>query len=378
MSQISPMTVPLLDLKAQYATIKDQILPAVHAVFESQYFILGPVVEECERAIADYCRCPDAVSVSSGTDALLIALMAEGIGPGDEVITTPYTFFATAGSIARIGAKPVFVDICPNSYNIDPTQIADKITTRTKAVLPVHLYGQCAEMDPILEIADRHGIAVIEDAAQAIGAEYKGRRAGAMGRYGCFSFFPSKNLGGAGDGGLVTTRDASLAERLRVLRMHGSKPKYYHSLIGGNFRFDALQAAVINVKLRHLDNWTAGRQANAARYRRLFEAAGLAADDIVQLPCEEQNRRHVYNQFVIRASRRDELLGYLKNHGVGSEIYYPVPLHLQQCFAELGYRAGDFPASEAAAKETLALPIYPELSEQQAKYVVDCIQAFYR
>ena len=378
MSQISPMTVPLLDLKAQYATIKDQILPAVHAVFESQYFILGPVVEECERAIADYCRCPDAVSVSSGTDALLIALMAEGIGPGDEVITTPYTFFATAGSIARIGAKPVFVDICPNSYNIDPTQIADKITTRTKAVLPVHLYGQCAEMDPILEIADRHGIAVIEDAAQAIGAEYKGRRAGAMGRYGCFSFFPSKNLGGAGDGGLVTTRDASLAERLRVLRMHGSKPKYYHSLIGGNFRFDALQAAVINVKLRHLDNWTAGRQANAARYRRLFEAAGLAADDIVQLPCEEQNRRHVYNQFVIRASRRDELLGYLKNHGVGSEIYYPVPLHLQQCFAELGYRAGDFPASEAAAKETLALPIYPELSEQQAKYVVDCIRAFYR
>jgi len=377
-SQISPMTVPLLDLKAQYATIKDQILPAVHAVFESQYFILGPVVEECERAIADYCRCPDAVSVSSGTDALLIALMAEGIGPGDEVITTPYTFFATAGSIARIGAKPVFVDICPNSYNIDPTQIADKITTRTKAVLPVHLYGQCAEMDPILEIADRHGIAVIEDAAQAIGAEYKGRRAGAMGRYGCFSFFPSKNLGGAGDGGLVTTRDASLAERLRVLRMHGSKPKYYHSLIGGNFRFDALQAAVINVKLRHLDNWTAGRQANAARYRRLFEAAGLAADDIVQLPCEEQNRRHVYNQFVIRASRRDELLGYLKNHGVGSEIYYPVPLHLQQCFAELGYRAGDFPASEAAANETLALPIYPELSEQQAKYVVDCIQAFYR
>ena len=378
MSQTSPMTVPLLDLKAQYATIKDEILPAVHAVFESQYFILGPVVEECERALAGYCRCPDAVSVSSGTDALLIALMAEGIGPGDEVITTPYTFFATAGSIARIGAKPVFVDICPNSYNIDPTQIANKITTRTKAVLPVHLYGQCAEMDPILEIADRHGIAVIEDAAQAIGAEYKGRRAGAMGRYGCFSFFPSKNLGGAGDGGLVATRDASLAERLRVLRMHGSKPKYYHSLIGGNFRFDALQAAVINVKLRHLDNWTAGRQANAARYRRLFEAAGLAADDVVQLPCEEQNRRHVYNQFVIRASRRDELLGYLKNHGVGSEIYYPVPLHLQQCFAELGYREGDFPASEAAAKETLALPIYPELSEQQAKYVVDCIRAFYR
>ena len=377
MSQTSPMTVPLLDLKAQYATIKDEILPAVHAVFESQYFILGPVVEECERAIAGYCRCPHAVSVSSGTDALLIALMAEGIGPGDEVITTPYTFFATAGSIARLGAKPVFVDICPNSYNIDPSQIADKITTRTKAVLPVHLYGQCAEMDPILEIADRHGIAVIEDAAQAIGAEYKGRRAGAMGRYGCFSFFPSKNLGGAGDGGMVTLRDASLAERLRVLRMHGSKPKYYHSLIGGNFRFDALQAAVINVKLRYLDHWTAGRQANAARYRRLFEAAGLAAD-VVQLPCEEQHRRHVYNQFVIRASRRDELLGYLKNHGVGSEIYYPVPLHLQQCFAELGYRAGDFPASEAAAKETLALPIYPELSEQQAQYVADCIRTFYR
>ena len=313
--------------------------------------------------------------------------MAEGIGPGDEVITTPYTFFATAGAIARTGAKPVFVDIDPDTYNIDPEGIEAKITKNTKAILPVHLYGQCAEMDPILDIADRRGMPVIEDAAQAIGAEYKGRRAGSMGRYGCFSFFPSKNLGAAGDGGLVTTSDDAVAERLRVLRVHGSKPKYYHALIGGNFRFDALQAAIVAVKLRHLDRWTAGRQANAARYRRLFEAAGLAVpspanargivgEGLVQLPYEVPGNRHIYNQFVIRVPRRDELQAYLKEQKIGNEVYYPVPLHLQQCFAYLGHREGDFPESERAARETLALPIYPELSDQQAEQVVASIGRF--
>ena len=270
-----PITVPLLDLKAQYATIREEIRAAVDAVLESQQCILGPAVTECEAKLAPYCGCPHAVTVSSGSDALLVSLMAENIGPGDEVITTPYTFFATAGAIARTGAKPVFVDIDPRTYNIDPAGIESKITPNTKAIMPVHLYGQCADMDPILAVADRHGIPVIEDAAQAIGAEYKGRRAGSMGRYGCFSFFPSKNLGAAGDGGMVTTTDAAVAERLRVLRVHGSKPKYYHAIIGGNFRFDSLQAAIVGVKLRHLDQWTAGRQANAARYRRLFDAAGL-------------------------------------------------------------------------------------------------------
>jgi dTDP-4-amino-4,6-dideoxygalactose transaminase len=327
--------------------------------------------------LAEYCRCPHAITVSSGSDALLISLMAENLAAGDEVITTPYTFFATAGAIARTGAKPVFVDIDPRTYNIDPGQIEAKIGKNTKALMPVHLYGQCAEMDPILAIADRHGIPVIEDAAQAIGAEYHGRRAGAMGRYGCFSFFPSKNLGAAGDGGLVTAQDAAVAEKLRILRVHGSKPKYYHALLGGNFRFDSLQAAIVTVKLRYLDGWTAGRQSNAARYRRLFQAAGLSDNGPVQLPYEAPKNRHIYNQFVIRAKRRDELFDYLKSRGVGVEIYYPVPLHLQACFAYLGYREGDFPESEAAAKQTLALPIYPELSDEQAQRVVESIAAFY-
>jgi dTDP-4-amino-4,6-dideoxygalactose transaminase len=294
------------------------------------------------------------------------------------VITTPYTFFATAGAIARTGAKPVFVDIDPQTYNIDPGQIEAQISQNTKAIMPVHLYGQCAEMDPILALADRHGIPVIEDAAQAIGADYRGRRAGAMGRYGCFSFFPSKNLGAAGDGGLVTTQDAAVAEKLRILRVHGSKPKYYHALLGGNFRFDSLQAAIVTVKLRYLDGWTAGRQANAARYRRLFEASGLTGAGPVRLPYEAPGNRHIYNQFIIRADRRDELFEYLKGQSVGVEIYYPVPLHLQACFAYLGYHPGDFPASEAAAQQTLALPIYPELSDAQAEHVVACISQFYR
>ena len=371
-----PVIVPLLDLKIQYAAIREEIRAAVDAVLESQQCILGPVVAECEAKLGPYCGCPYAVTVSSGSDALLVSLMAEGIGPGDEVITTPYTFFATAGAIARTGAKPVFVDIDPRTYNIDPAGIEAKITRNTKAVMPVHLYGQCAEMDPILEVAARRGIPVIEDAAQAIGAEYRGRRAGSMGRYGCFSFFPSKNLGAAGDGGMVTTQDPAVAEKLQILRVHGSKPKYYHPMIGGNFRFDALQAAIIVVKLRHLDRWTAGRQSNAARYRRLFEAAGLTGDGRVQLPYETPGNRHIYNQFVIRVPRRNELQAYLKEQKISTEVYYPVPLHVQACFAYLGCRQGDFPESEAAAAQTLALPIYPELSDQQAKWVVASIGRF--
>ncbi len=367
------MQVPLLDLKAQYHTIRDEVLSAVSAVLESQQFILGPVVQECEKLAAEYSACHYGVGVTSGTDALLACLMAEGIGPGDEVITTPYTFFATAGCMARLGAKPVFVDICPKTYNIDVRQIEQRITPRTKAIIPVHLFGQCADMDSILDIAGRHKLVVIEDAAQAIGAEYKGRRAGSMGHYGCFSFFPSKNLGAAGDGGMVVTQDADRAERLRVLRAHGSKPKYYHSLVGGNFRLDALQAAIVNVKFRYLDQWTARRQANAQRYRKLFEESGLVAAQQVGLPYAVPEGRHIYNQFVIRVPKRDALLAHLKAQGIGTEIYYPVPLHLQQCFAGLGYKAGDLPQSEAAASETLALPIYPELTPEAQQYVVACI-----
>jgi dTDP-4-amino-4,6-dideoxygalactose transaminase len=371
-----PINVPLLDLRAQYATIRDEIRAAVDAVLESQQCILGPAVAECEAKLAPYCGCAHAVTVSSGSDALLVSLMAENIGPGDEVITTPYTFFATGGAIARTGAKPVFVDIDPQTFNIDPAAIEKRITKHTKAIMPVHLYGQCADMDPILGIAQRHNIPVIEDAAQAIGAEYRGRRAGSMGRYGCFSFFPSKNLGAAGDGGMVTTNDAAVAEKLRVLRVHGSKPKYYHSLLGGNFRFDSLQAAIISVKLAYLDRWTAGRQANAGRYRGLFTAAGLAGDGLVRLPYEVPGNRHIYNQFVIRVPRRNELQAFLKEQQVNTEVYYPVPLHVQTCFASLGYREGDFPESEKAAQETLALPIYPELSDAQAEHVVASIGRF--
>ena len=372
------MKVPLLDLKAQYAGIKKEISEAVRTVLESQWFILGPNVQECERQIAAYSHCPYGVGVSSGTDALLISLMAEGIGPGDEVITTPYTFFATVGCVARVGATPRFVDIHPETYNLDVSQIEDRLTERTKAVIPVHLYGQCADMDPILEVASRHGLTVIEDAAQAIGAEYKGRRAGSMGHYGCFSFFPSKNLGGGGDGGMVVTQDARRAERLSVLRAHGSKPKYYHALVGGNFRLDALQAAIINAKLPHLDRWTAGRQSHADCYRDLFEASGLTANGLVGLPSVAPDRRHIYNQFVIRAGQRDELRAYMTDQGIGTEIYYPVPLHLQECFAGLGYQKGDFPEAERAALDTLALPVFPELSRHQQEYVVKTIKDFYR
>jgi dTDP-4-amino-4,6-dideoxygalactose transaminase len=376
------LPVPLLDLKAQYATIRDEIRMALDRVIESQQFILGPEVEALESEVASYSRCEFGIGVSSGTDALLVALMAIGLKPGDEVITTPYSFFATAGAIARLSGTPVFVDIDPATYNIDVGAIEAAITSKTRAILPVHLFGQMAEMEPIMDIARRRNLFVIEDAAQAIGAEYRGRRAGSIGHMGCFSFFPSKNLGGFGDGGMVTTNDPTLADRVRLLRNHGYRPKYYNKVVGGNFRLAALQAAVLRVKLRHLDDWTAARQRNAATYRRLFAAAGLAADNPstfdhelqpIALPVESLESRHIYNQFVIRSFRRDELMVHLKAEGIGTEVYYPVPLHLQECLAGLGYRRGQFPLSERAASQSLALPIYPELTEEMLATVVQAI-----
>jgi dTDP-4-amino-4,6-dideoxygalactose transaminase len=376
--------VPLLDLKAQYATIRDEVQAALDRVIGTQYFILGPEVEALEKEVAAYSQCQFGIGVSSGTDALLAALMAIGIKPGDEVVTTPYTFFATAGCVARLGAKSVFVDIDPLTYNIDPASLEAAITGRTRAIIPVHLFGQMADMDPIMEIAGRHNLYVIEDAAQAIGSEYKGRRAGSIGHLGCFSFFPSKNLGAFGDGGMVTTNDSALADRVRLLRGHGAHPKYYHKIVGGNFRLDALQAAVLRVKLKYLDGWSAARQRNAATYRRLFAAAGLVREDAsgldrhpgVVLPHDAGYGRHIYNQFVIRAARRDELVAYFKQRHIGCEIYYPVSLHLQECFADWGYRAGDFPCSEAAAAQTMALPIYPELTEEMLGAVVGAVSDF--
>ena len=374
------MQVPLLDLKAQYSTIKREVETAIAEVMESQHFILGPKVEQCEKAIAKYSGCEFAVGVTSGSDALLACLMAENIGFGDEVITTPYTFFATVGAISRLGATPVFVDIDPITYNLDASQIAHKITAKTRAIIPVHLYGQMAEMDPIMALAQKHELIVIEDAAQAIVSEYKTRRAGSIGHYGCFSFFPSKNLGAAGDGGMIVSNDGQRAEKLKVLRAHGSKPKYHHKVVGGNFRLDALQAAIVSAKLPHLDEWTAGRQRNASLYDRLFAEAGIAGTGAtkaasVLLPKVVTNR-HIFNQYVIRVSRRDQLQAYLQKRGIGTEVYYPVPMHIQECFAYLGCKNGAFPESERAAKETLALPIYPELAESQLRYVVDCIRDF--
>ena len=395
------MKVPLLDLKAQYETIREEILPALQAVLESQYFILGPEVAGLEGKVAAYSGCSHGIGVSSGSDALLICLMAEDIGPGDEVITTPYTFFATAGAIVRTGAKPVFVDVQPDTYNMDPGLVEEKVTSKTRAIIPVHLYGQCADMDPILEIAKKRDLVVIEDAAQAIGSEYVSQipspskicRAGSMGDYGCFSFFPSKNLGGFGDGGMVVTNDPDRAERLKILRVHGSKPKYYHSFVGGNFRLDAIQAAVLSVKLGHLDTWTAKRRENAARYDEAFKSSGLVDKGFLALPksvwrdafvgdlgvqdskggCHD----HIYNQYVINTPRRDELKAHLLDKGIGTEIYYPVPLHLQECFSNLGYSSGSFPVSEEAAKKTLALPIYPELTPDQQAYVVDTVHEYF-
>lgn len=365
------MNVPLLDLKAQYSTIKADVDAAIAEVMESQHFILGPMVERCEKAIASYSGSAHGVGVSSGSDALLACLMAEGIGPGDEVITTPYTFFATAGAIARVGATPIFVDIDPSTYNLDTALIESRVTSRTRAIIPVHLYGQMADMNGVMRVAEQHGLVVIEDAAQAIGAEHQGRRAGSIGHYGCFSFFPSKNLGAAGDGGMIVTNDAQRAEKLKCLRAHGSKPKYHHKLIGGNFRLDAIQAAIVTAKLSHLDDWTAARQRNAAQYDRLFAGAGVG----IGLP-RVTTDRHIFNQYVIRVSQRDLLQQDLQKRGVGTEVYYPIPMHLQECFGYLGHTTGAFPLSERAANETLALPVHPELTGEQARYVVECVADF--
>lgn len=360
--------VPLLDLQAQYRPLRDDLLAAITRVCDSQRFILGPEVDALERELSASIGVDHAVTVSSGTDAILAVLMALGIGPGDEVITTPYSFFATAGCVARVGATPRFVDIDSATYNIDPAALRAVMTPRTRAILPVHLYGLCADMNPILAVAAEAGIPVIEDAAQAIGATYKGRQAGTMGTAGCFSFFPSKNLGAFGDAGLVTTNDARLAHELRLLRNHGAEPKYFHKRIGGNFRLDALQAAVLRVKLPHLAAWSEGRRQNAARYRRLFASAGLA--DRVTLPVEPPDRLHIFNQFVVSVRERDLVRQRLADSGIGTEIYYPVPFHLQECFAPLGYRRGDFPRAEAAAASTIALPIYAELTDGQQAAVV--------
>jgi dTDP-4-amino-4,6-dideoxygalactose transaminase len=363
--------VPLLDLKAQYAPIREEIRSAMDRVADAQYFIGGPEVEGLEREVAAYSQCQFGIGVTSGTDALIVALMAIGIQPGDEVITTPYTFFATGGSVHRLGATPVYVDIDPFTYNIDPAQIEAAITPRTKAIIPVHLYGQMADMDLIMEIARRHNLVVIEDAAQAIGSEYHGRRAGSIGHLGCFSFFPSKNLGGFGDGGMVTTNDPDLAKQVKLLRNHGAEPKYYHKVVGGNFRLDALQAAVLRVKLPHLPSWTEARRRNARRYHELL--APLVVKGQVVLPVEPDGFYHIYNQFVIRVADRDRVKAALDARRVGTEIYYPVPFHLQECFAGLGHARGEFPAAEQAADHTLALPIYGELTEAQQRYVVESI-----
>jgi dTDP-4-amino-4,6-dideoxygalactose transaminase len=369
------MKVPLLDLKAQYAPLRAEIRAAMDRVCDSQHFILGPEVQSLEEELARFCGAKFAVGVSSGTDALLIALMALNIGPGDEVVTTSYSFFATAGTVARLGAKPVFVDIEADSFNLASARVEAKINAKTKAILPVHLFGRCADLDPLLAAGSKRGIPVIEDAAQAIGAvDDRKRQAGTVGAMGCFSFFPTKNLGAFGDGGLVTTNDPALAEQLRILRVHGSKPKYYHKVVGGNFRLDALQAAILRVKLPHLTAWSAARRRNADRYRSLFEKAGLGS--AATLPKDVPG--HIYNQFVIRAAKRDALQAFLAEKGVGTEIYYPVPLHLQACFEALGSRKGDLPVSEAVAADSLALPIYPELTEEQQAYVVEQIAAFCR
>jgi len=369
------MNVPLLDLKAQYRQIRGEVMAAIEAVCDEQGFILGPRVIELEQALARYVGTSHAVGVASGSDALLLALMALGVGPGDEVITVPFTFFATVGSITRLGAKPVFVDIRPETFNMDPSQIERNITTHTKAIIPVHLFGQCAEMEAIREMAKRRGVRVIEDACQAIGASRNGVQAGALGDLGCFSFFPSKNLGGFGDGGLVTTNDSRLSDTVAILRVHGSRVRYMHELVGMNSRLDALQAAILRVKLKYLDQWTEGRRRNAVQYERLFKDAKLLEQVI--LPRTDAGNHHVYNQFTIRAQKRDELRAYLKDKGIGTEVYYPVPLHLQSCYQELGYRKGAFPVSERAAEEVLSLPIYAELPDDNLSYVVKTIASFY-
>ena len=386
--------VPLLDLQAQYETIREEVRRAVDGVFDSQQFVLGAEVQALEEEIARYSQTKFAIGCASGSDALLLALMSCGVGADDEVITTPFSFFATAGAIARLGARPVFVDIEEQTFNLNPALVNAAITERTKSIMPVHLYGQCAEMDPLIEIArstdipvggspaslpvsPSHDIPIIEDAAQAIGAEDRGRRAGSMGTIGCFSFYPSKNLGGAGDGGMLVTNDLDHARRLHMLRVHGEETKYHHKVIGINSRLDALQSAVLRAKLPHLEAWTTGRQRKAQQYELMFADAGLSEQ--VEVPFVRSNTRHIFHQFVIRVrdGRRDALRAHLRDRGVGTDVYYPVPLHLQECFAYLGYKEGDFPVAEQAAKETLALPVYPELTDEQQDYVVNTIANFF-
>jgi dTDP-4-amino-4,6-dideoxygalactose transaminase len=386
--------VPLLDLQAQYETIRDEVRRAVDGVFDSQHFVLGAEVQALEEEIARYSQTKFAIGCASGSDALLLALMSCGVSADDEVITTPFSFFATAGAIARLGARPVFVDIEERTFNLDPSLVSAAITARTKAIMPVHLYGQCTEMDPLIEIgrsadipvggspaslplSHSHDIPIIEDAAQAIGAEDRGRRAGSMGTIGCFSFYPSKNLGGAGDGGMLVTNDLEHARRLHMLRVHGEETKYHHKVIGMNSRLDALQAAVLRAKLPHLEEWTTGRQRKAQQYELMFADAGLSEQ--VEVPYVRSNARHIFHQFVIRVrdGRRNALREYLRERGVGTDVYYPVPLHLQECFAYLGYKEGDFPVAEQAAKETLALPVYPELTDEQQDHVVNMIAKFF-
>jgi len=391
-SRPASLAVPLLDLKPQYHALKTEIDAAIARVCASQAFILGPAVTELEQRVAEYSGARFGIGVSSGTDALLVALMALEIGPGDEVVTSPYTFFATGGTIARLGARPVFVDIEPDTFNIAPAAVQHFLEQqcehregqlvnrrsggRVRALMPVHLYGQAADMDPLMALAERFGLRVIEDAAQAIGTEYPpARRVGALGAIGCLSFFPTKNLGAFGDAGMCTTNDPALAERLKILRVHGGQPKYYHALIGGNFRIDEIQAAVLNVKLTHLDSWTRRRQENAAFYDAAFRAARVPG---LTTPMARPGYRHIYNQYVIRVPHRDRLRKHLAECGVGTEIYYPVPLHLQACFAYLDYRAGDLPESERAARETVALPVYPELSREQLEHVANSVVGFLR
>ena len=372
------MQVPLLDLRAQYAPLKPAIISAIDEICDSQRFILGPKVEAFEQEMAAYCRTAGAVGVSSGSDALIISLMAEGIGHGDEVITSPFTFFATVGAIVRVGATPVFADIDPETFNIDPAAVESKITAHTKAIIPVHLFGQAADMDPIMELANKHGLVVIEDACQAIGAEYKGRRVGSIGTYGAFSFFPSKNLGCFGDGGAVSCNDPERVKKLKIFRNHGQSSTYFHEYVGGNFRIDALQAAILSIKLKQLDSWSEARQHNAADYRQRFAAAGLAS--VVKLPQEAPYPvRHIYNQFCIRVSggRRDALKQFLAEREVGCAVYYPLSLHLQPCFKQLGGKVGDCPVSEQITQEIMALPIYGETTVEQRQYVVDTIAEFF-
>lgn len=386
------MQVPLLDLKPQYQPLAAEIQAVIARICASQSFILGAEVKELESAIAAYSQCRFGIGVSSGTDALLLGLMGLGIGAGDAVLTSPFTFFATAGTIARVGAIPLFCDIDPGTFNLSPAGVQTFLQRscaqrdgavvssggmQVKAIMPVHLYGQMADMPALMQSAQTYGLRVLEDAAQAIGAQDPaGRRAGSYGDVGCLSFFPTKNLGAFGDAGMCVANDAGLAERLEILRVHGGKPKYFHSLVGGNFRLDELQAGILNVKLKQLDNWTAGRQRNAAYYDEAFAQADLGR--AVQVPTAVPGMRHIYNQYVIRVRDRDLLRQHLTASAIGTEIYYPVPLHLQKCFAYLGHRRGDFPHAEQAAEETLALPIYPELTQSQLQYVVDSIAAFYR